>query len=326
MMPSRKFILACLLSLLIGVGGFWLFKNKKTEIKPPFQKEKSFISGLFQKNQGDSDNDGLRDWEEILWKTDLYNPDTDGDGATDKEEVRAGRNPLKVGPDDKLESAKIFSQGSSAGGAAGLTQTDILARDFFTSFLALRESGNLNEDAVNKLADSFLGNISQQQPEKRYKISDLQIVGKEDENTLKNYGNALGEIIKKYYGLRKEEELIIINLALETENESELRKLDSIIKLYQGASSELVKVEVPQPVSFEHLVIVGSVWNVGEALKLIENIFSDSIQGLIGLKQYQMELTEANDALENISNYFTKKGVFFGENEAGYIFINNRQK
>lgn len=49
-----------------------------------------------QKNKQliDSDNDGLTDWEEeFLYFTDPNNPDTDGDGMFDGEEVRLGRNP-----------------------------------------------------------------------------------------------------------------------------------------------------------------------------------------------------------------------------------------
>jgi hypothetical protein len=50
----------------------------------------------------DSDNDGLEDWEEDLYKTDPNNPDTDGDGHLDGEEINSGHNPLIRGPNDKL--------------------------------------------------------------------------------------------------------------------------------------------------------------------------------------------------------------------------------
>lgn len=50
----------------------------------------------------DSDNDGLRDWEEELYKTDPFNPDTDNDGYLDGEEVDSGHNPLVKAPGDKL--------------------------------------------------------------------------------------------------------------------------------------------------------------------------------------------------------------------------------
>jgi hypothetical protein len=49
----------------------------------------------------DSDNDGLKDWEENLYKTDSLNPDTDNDGYLDGEEINSGHNPLVKGPNDK---------------------------------------------------------------------------------------------------------------------------------------------------------------------------------------------------------------------------------
>jgi len=60
---------------------------------------KKFLS---EQNLKDSDNDGLKDWEEELCHTNPYNPDTDGDGYLDGEEVDSGRNPLVKAPGDKL--------------------------------------------------------------------------------------------------------------------------------------------------------------------------------------------------------------------------------
>lgn len=57
---------------------------------------------LAENENKDSDNDGLRDWEEELFHTDPYNPDTDGDGYLDGEEVDSGHNPLVKSPGDKL--------------------------------------------------------------------------------------------------------------------------------------------------------------------------------------------------------------------------------
>ncbi len=50
----------------------------------------------------DSDEDGLSDDMEILYKTDKNNPDTDGDGYTDGEEVKNGYDPALPG-DAKLK-------------------------------------------------------------------------------------------------------------------------------------------------------------------------------------------------------------------------------
>ena len=50
----------------------------------------------------DSDNDGVPDALESLFKTDASNPDTDGDGVTDGDELALKRNPAVAGPDDSL--------------------------------------------------------------------------------------------------------------------------------------------------------------------------------------------------------------------------------
>jgi hypothetical protein len=54
-----------------------------------------------ESNTKDSDNDGLKDWEEKLYGTDTLNPDTDADGYLDGEEINSGHNPMVKGPNDK---------------------------------------------------------------------------------------------------------------------------------------------------------------------------------------------------------------------------------
>lgn len=51
---------------------------------------------------GDDDEDGLPNSDEALWGTDPNNPDTDGDGFRDGEEVDAGHNPTIPSPNDLL--------------------------------------------------------------------------------------------------------------------------------------------------------------------------------------------------------------------------------
>ena len=62
----------------------------------------SRTSEVSQESFKDSDNDGLRDWEEELYHTNPNNPDTDGDGYLDGEEINSGHNPLIKAPGDKL--------------------------------------------------------------------------------------------------------------------------------------------------------------------------------------------------------------------------------
>ena len=86
-----------ILVIIVIAGGLILLLNSKKE-----KEVKSPISELSEENYKDSDNDGLRDWEEELYRTNPFNPDTDGDGYSDGQEVDLGRNPLVKAPGDEL--------------------------------------------------------------------------------------------------------------------------------------------------------------------------------------------------------------------------------
>ncbi len=55
----------------------------------------------------DTDNDGLYDMEESYWETDFTNPDSDGDGFLDGEEVTSRHDPTIPGPNDAIQITNI---------------------------------------------------------------------------------------------------------------------------------------------------------------------------------------------------------------------------
>ncbi|KKR02608.1 MAG: hypothetical protein UT29_C0001G0088 [Candidatus Yanofskybacteria bacterium GW2011_GWA1_39_13] len=56
------------------------------------------------KVDADTDKDGLTNRDESYWNTDFQNPDTDGDGFLDGEEVSSGHDPLIPSPNDLLNT------------------------------------------------------------------------------------------------------------------------------------------------------------------------------------------------------------------------------
>ena len=60
----------------------------------------------------DADHDGLSNTDESYWNTDFQNPDTDGDGFLDGEEVASGHDPAIPAPDDVLIITNITDKAS----------------------------------------------------------------------------------------------------------------------------------------------------------------------------------------------------------------------
>ena len=89
---NKKFILKTSAITIILVASFWILLKKPIQKDYVYEKK---INNQEKRNEllnKDTDNDGLKDWEEILWKTDPNNPDTDGDKTTDGEEIKLNRN------------------------------------------------------------------------------------------------------------------------------------------------------------------------------------------------------------------------------------------
>ncbi len=99
--------------------------------------------GLVQPSR-DADNDGLTDNEETYWKVDFQNPDTDGDGFLDGEEVISGHDPAKKGPDDWLSASRNLTERTTRLLAGGILTGD------------LKPGGQTYTDSVQRLAEDIL--------------------------------------------------------------------------------------------------------------------------------------------------------------------------
>ena len=95
-LPMKKLPLISILVAVFLAIGLILFIGTYSK-KGVFSR-----TALIESQDKDSDNDGLKDWEEELYKTSPYNPDTDGDGYLDGEEINSGHNPLVKAPGDDV--------------------------------------------------------------------------------------------------------------------------------------------------------------------------------------------------------------------------------
>jgi hypothetical protein len=246
------------------------------------------IETISPSDQKDSDADGLADWEEQSLGTDPYNPDTDGDGTIDGVEVDTNRDPLKKGPNDKIiKQTEVFTDPIDK--PVEGTVTDQVAKDFFARYLlAKQQNKDITDEEAGSIALQTLNTTSIGQKTKdAFGINDITISKDNSKESKFEYMRKNEEIAKKYGQDLKEGELNIINSAIQNRDEGSIKKLDAIANAYIKTAQETIKLSVPSDMAGYHLVYINTVYNLGNNIKNIENIFSDPISAFYAFNQYQ---------------------------------------
>lgn len=315
-----KTVFAVIFGVLV-IGGVFVVNSLKN--KAGFEQSTTLATASAPKNAADllirdEDGDGLRDWEEILWKTDPKNPDTDGDGTPDGAEVREGRDPTVAGPDDRRTATKIAPRTNEE--QAPRTATGELARDVITGYLALKQSDSFNAvteaDFVNTIAQKAYVDIA----DKSFSEEDIKNIVPATEETVRAYGNALGGVIIAN-SVTNENEAVILLRALSNEDKKELEKLEPIIAAYDNMFADARGLSVPNDARALHTALLSSFNALSENIRAMKAVYEDPLSALVHLGVYQKSADSLYTALKNLKAYFkTAHGIAFSADEAGSVF------
>jgi len=274
----------------------------------------------------DSDEDGLKDWEEELWGTDPNNKDTDADGTNDGDEINQNRNPLKAGPNDVLDDNELITiiKDNNSYDKVELTTTDKFAQDFFQEYLSLKGSGaEIDEYSKALLIESTISDaLDTDNSLIGYTRLDLNVSNDISSIATKSYGNTLGNLILKN-SPDTENEIDIFNRAVANEDEEEIKKLDPIISAHKNIVKEMLIMIVPKDIIDEHIDLIENVTQISKYIESMRAVHSDPVLAIVGIDGYKRSILVLDSILESLENYFINKGIVFNEDEEGSIFLNN---
>ena len=327
-LPSKQFILtagsvAAVVTLAwFALGDFhWPRLHTQDSLEPSSPAPKT----PYEVATSDSDNDGLRDWEETLWGTDPHNPDTDGDGVLDGAEVEAHRNPTIAGSNDALPSQNEGSNIVKPGSLTDKLIQDLGIQYFTTKGLSEGEplTQTQKSDTANSIANSFEQNIQSEEA----KISDpytLQNVLVSNTKSPKEYGNAIGGAMQTSFasveGLNISEIDIVQNAAT-SKDMSLLKQLDPFIQGYKKMISFMKQTSAPSSYAQIHLDFMNTFQNLQTADEKMKLLETDPAESLVGVRVYAPQATRFVDILRNLKAQFDKDRVSFSGEDPG-VFLN----
>lgn len=308
-LPSNKvagLFIAIVLILVLIIGGDTFFKKTKTDGQPEQIDADLILKRNTTENSSvDSDNDGLSDWKEVLYGSDINNSDSDNDGTSDGEEVELERDPTVPGPDDKLVNTQTFIETNfDVPGYTPGSLTDNISKNLFSNYLAVKNTGAVDSASSESIANALVNEINQNtQIEIKYIQSDLNVISSSDFDITK-YAN---EVAISWIDYNRQLDSI--------SNLSEEEYLNQSSVLYKSAADFLSKINVPDVAVNIHLELVNNIYSYAVVIEELSLYEKDPIKSLIAAKQVQTIHDDQLTLFTALANYFKDNGIIFEDNE-----------
>ncbi|MBU1255919.1 thrombospondin type 3 repeat-containing protein, partial [Patescibacteria group bacterium] len=321
---SKKLnILVVIFVLLIGISiGVYLVLESRTgdasineQLSQIFKKNTEPITGC-QPNPNDknkdSDNDGLMDWQETIWRTDPCKPDSDSDGYLDGEEVTSGYNPIKPAPNDELPGQ---DQTNPRALPNNITQAlaQELSRQIIEGKMGLISdaSSPLAINASNRVVNAAIQEVMNKaiQEFSLPNIPDEEITISSDNSiiAIENYAKRVVNVIDYWAKTTSIDQ----NKLYETENEifyyaiqnNDFTEFYKYIKFYKELSKNIKQIPVPSDLKEIHKEQIGIFTILANIYQAIKNIENDPLKASLALEQYENTIELTTQMLIKLSDY-----------------------
>lgn len=223
------------------------------------------------------------------------NPDSATDGSDDWQK-RLAENIAH-----STSTVQILTSGNTSVAPDDNSLTAQLSRQFFALYLADQKNGVVIDDAESqRIATQALANVSLSSTAKQYGIKDIKISANSMEAAKTAYATALADALNKTSTKKATSELSIINTAINSENETDVAKIDPIITGYKNLIAATLKIQVPQTIVGQHVVFINAMSAVLSDLQYMRLLLQDPISGYIGFSNYQKDAVTLGIAFEKL--------------------------
>jgi len=314
---SHAFVLLVVLVVIVFGANYLVERKQKKE-----QEGQLYITAgetSVKISSLDTDNDGLEDWEELLWGTDKDAPDTDGDGTPDGIEVSSGRNPTIPAPGDTFVIKTLTpSVQISSSSSKNQTQTQLFSEAFITTYLNSKIVGGSFIEQVDTFTALAIPNIA---PISAHNKNELKLSDAKNPAAAHAYGNAVGSVLKKNKP-GTENELVVMLKALQNKDTEGLGSLNTTADAYDANARDLLLIVVPPEQADEHILLIHAFLLVARDIRYMAGFYEDPLTGLAGIESYFKTSEELLASISNLRAYL-ENTTSFTPLEDGYVITSN---
>ncbi|MBI2640851.1 MAG: hypothetical protein HYW91_03145 [Candidatus Sungbacteria bacterium] len=294
---KARWILAILVFLIIG----WLVVSGRSDPKQTKRPDNASLLAReeqLKKLNQDTDNDGLKDWEEAIFRTDLKNPDTDGDGTKDGDEIGLRRDPAIKGPDDFLATTTAVKDSPYF---LPSNLTGQLAEKFGINVIVPRLSGSKRPLDLESIGDQIAGEtLYSSTPQNYFAEKDIKVSKDNSAKAFETYSLAMMESDAVFSGITRSP-LEIFSDALQSDNLSSLNTLDPYLSAYDKKLEHMKQAAVPSQLTSFHLRYLDLVQAQKTAVQKIRNAESDIVGAVVGTQEFASNFQQFQSLMQGLS-------------------------
>lgn len=330
MRPRKKarLLLAVFVCTVIFIGTLFFFRKTTTGLSALAPRTVEGIASA-ETLIKDTDEDGLKDWEEQLYGTSPTLKDTDGDGTDDGQEVKEHRDPTKPGPDDTF-NLKIDLQ-ESAPHELLKKAAEVNLTHLFTQKIAqeLDPATLTDKNAQKQLAAQLYASLSglKQVPkydEKAIPDASIQIIQGGDSESIRNYFNSIAALYEKHMsgvGAGEQDDLAILLDVLKKQKESQLASLNPLYDAAGRIRKDIALLSVPKDAVSFHKKELWYLEETARELDLLRKVKLDDPLLILTLASMRTDFKQEVTAFhtKEIPQWLKSKGISFLDTDKGKL-------
>lgn len=267
-------------------------------------------------NELDTDGDGLKDWEEVLWGFSAVNPDTDGDGIGDREEAENERRLVAETP------AQILAHYETTSSLEQPDSKALAGQILLSQLFASKQAGlPIPQQSVELAGEIALRDVPTERTYATYTQADIVTTATTNTAALRAYGNAVGQALKNPNGEAQHELLVILAYVQSNDLTTFTQDMDTVLQNYNRVVAGLLAVSTPTTFAPLHVNLINAIARVQQDLTDIRNIETSPIVATIALDAYEKNSTTMAQLFEYVREALQREGITYATSEPGYALM-----
>ncbi len=256
------------------------------------------LSDSLRQEQKDTDSDGLYDWEEVLWGTDVNNPDTDGDGVRDQEDTVSREVPQH----DTGSHITTGSQNSED--TTVLTMSEIASRELISEYMfSLQNGETVTPEMQEQMAENALKKISPLLSTKNYSSDDFQSISSPTQEHKEKYMRTISDSLLTLIPVFENEPQTLLLLTQESERGRAVQEIKKLVTVVEDGVTTIVPLQVPNNALAIHTRLVNALNSYATGLHNFTYFESDPIRSAASMQTFDSVRTELRVAVLSFQTY-----------------------